>query len=390
MTAVGYLLDRFQQPTQTFISGEIDEMRRQGVDVVVVSVRPGEVPSDDATVLTELHVGDFAHLRAHVFWALRSPVRYVKFWRLVRGALRTETDAGGGHIPARWLPYVASRLRAAGVSRLHAHFAWEGAACAYALSALTGLPWSMTLHANDIFARRRNLEVKLAAADDLVTVCGYNAGYLRQELSITRPIHEVVCGVALPSETPRPASYDVVTAGRLVEKKGIDTFLDALALVRVSRPDVRGLVIGDGPLWDTLLEQRNRLGLQQTVEFAGAVPHDRVLSSIAAARVFALAARIAADGDRDSMPVVIKEAMASAVPVVATDVVAIPEMVDHTVGRLVPVDDAEALAAALLEVLELTEADRRDMGARGRARVAERFTMSGEVARLRELLEVGS
>ena len=390
MAAVGYLLDRFRQPSQTFISGEIDEMRRQGVDVVVVSVRPGDADPGDAMVLTELHVGDLAHLRAHVFWALRAPVRYVRFWRLVRGALRSETDAGGGHIPARWLPYIAERFRAVGVTRLHAHFAWEGAACAYALSTLTGLPWSMTVHANDIFARRRNLEVKLAAADDLVTVCTYNANYLRDELALTRPIHEVVCGVTLPADSPPVPSYDVVTAGRLVEKKGVDTVLDALALMRAGRPQLRALVIGDGPLRDALIAQRNRLGLEDNVEFAGALTHDRVLAAIASSRVFVLAARIAADGDRDSMPVVVKEAMASSVPVVATECVAIPEMVDDTVGRLVPVDDPVALAAALRGVLDLGEERRHEMGARGRARVAERFTMSGEVARLRELLAVAS
>jgi glycosyltransferase involved in cell wall biosynthesis len=308
----------------------------------------------------------------------------------MRKTLRTETDAGGGHIPARWLPYVASRFRAAGVTRLHAHFAWEGAACAHALSTLTGLPWSMTLHANDIFARRRNLEVKLAAADELVTVCSYNANYLRDELLVTRPIHEVVCGVTIPDAIARQTSYDVVTAGRLVEKKGIDTLLAGLALMRAGRPQLRALVIGDGPLRDALVEQRDRLGLENNVDFAGALPHDRVLAAIASSRVFVLAARIAANGDRDSMPVVVKEAMASGVPVVASDVVAIPEMVDDSVGRLVPVDDPSALAAAVRDLLDLPDERRREMGARGRARVAERFTMSGEVARLRELLAVGS
>jgi glycosyltransferase involved in cell wall biosynthesis len=387
---VGYLLDKFKQPSQTFISGEIEELRRQGVEVHVVTVRRGAEDPGDADVLSDLHVGDLTHLRAHLAWALRSPRRYVRFWRLLLGPLRSETVRGGGHIPARWLPYVASRFRAAGVTRLHAHFAWEGAACAYALSTLTGLPWSMTLHANDIFARRRNLEVKLAAADDLVTVCSYNARYLRDELLVTSPVHEVVCGVTLPAGSAREPSYDVVTAGRLVDKKGVDTLLDAIALMRRDRPGIRALVIGDGPLRDALTAQRATLGLADNVEFAGARPHDEVLAAIASARVFVLAARIAPDGDRDSMPVVVKEAMASGVPVVASDVVGIPEMVDDAVGRLVPVDDAAALAAAITHVLDLPEARRRELGARGRERVAERFTLSAEVARLREVLLVRS
>jgi glycosyltransferase involved in cell wall biosynthesis len=103
---------------------------------------------------------------------------------------------------------------------------------------------------------------------------------------------------------------------------------------------------------------------------------------MAAAAIVCLPARIADDGDRDSMPVVLKEAMARAVPVVATAVVAIPEMVDDEVGRLVPPEDPGALARALGELLGDVEL-RRTLGTNARARVAQRFTLAGEVRRLR-------
>ena len=123
-----------------------------------------------------------------------------------------------------------------------------------------------------------------------------------------------------------------------------------------------------------------------TSRCSGPRDHTWVLDRMATAAVVCLPARIADDGDRDSMPVVLKEAMARSYPVVATAVVAIPEMVDDEVGRLVPPDDPGALAAALGELLG--DADLRGrLGAAGRDRVAERFTLAGEVTRLRGLFE---
>ena len=385
---VGYVVDRPAELSQTFVAGELEELRRQGVRVVMVAVdepRNG-TPADVPTLVLRTLVASQSRRRLRAvaaYVALRAPRRWVAFL----GALgKVSSEIGGPAIPKRALPYAAWWLRRQRVDVLHAHFAWRGAAAALPLSRLTGIPWSMTLHANDIFSDRRNLAAKLNAADRLVTVCDYNKRFLREKLGITRDIDLVVCGVDVPSLEPRDPDIDIVAVGRLVEKKGFDLLLDALFLPAL-RAVVRSVVIvGDGPLEEKLRKQVADLGLADIVQIVGAQSHAETLATIARSRVLCLPARIALTGDRDSMPVVVKEAMAAGVPVVATDVVGNPEMVDGTVGRLVPPSDALALADALHDVLSLSEPQRRALGAAARERVLERFTMTSQVAKLRTLL----
>jgi glycosyltransferase involved in cell wall biosynthesis len=285
------------------------------------------------------------------------------------------------------LPWVAEQLRARGVDRMHAHFAWAGASAALIVSALTGWPWALTVHARDIYAPKPALPEKLASCTLLVTVCQYNVDLLRREHHLTRHIVVVVCGVVPPATVDRSdPQLDVIAVGRLVEKKGFDLLLRAFRTVLDKRPETTLEIIGDGPLAADLEELRTTLGLGDGVRLAGPMAHTAVLERIGQARLLCLPARVASDGDADSMPVVVKEAMARAVPVVATAVTAIPEMVDDQVGFLVSPDDEAGLTAALLSLLDDPAVAAR-LGAAGRARVEAKFTLASEVARLRLALE---
>jgi colanic acid/amylovoran biosynthesis glycosyltransferase len=384
---VAYIVDRPAELTQTFVTGELDELRRQGARVVMVAVRVPRNASAPELPTVILHRPNAGRLRLRTE-AAAERLLHPRRWRSYQdalGALSSEVDGDG--VPQRALPYAARWLRKQHVQVLHAHFAWRGAAAAMCLSRLTGLPWSMTMHANDIFSERRNLEPKLADATRLVTVCDYNLRFLRDELGVTRPVDLVVCGVEVPQERAIPPHRPVVVAvGRLVEKKGFDLLVAATAQLRDAHRDLVVRIIGEGPLEQALREQVARLGVEQHVEFVGSRDHEKTLVEIAGATVLCLPARVAASGDRDSMPVVVKEAMAAGVPVVATDVVGIPEMVDDTVGRLVPPDDVDALSRALDDVLRLTPSDRAALGDRGRQRIQEQFTMGAQVAKLRAVL----
>jgi glycosyltransferase involved in cell wall biosynthesis len=388
LLSVAYFVDTFPVLSQTFVSEEVAELRRQGVSVLVMAQMAGDrsLPTQADVALTDLPTG-WLRLRAeHLTTALRSPRRYAEFRRRVR-RVRTETGLAELQFAWRLLPRDASGVRRNRAQLLHAHFAWGAAAGAYCLAALTDLPWTVTVHANDIYAGIRNLELKLAEADRVITPCEYNRRFLADELGLTRPVDLVVCGVVPPPGPPRPPEHDVVAVGRLVPKKGFDVLVRAAARLRTLRPDLQVLIVGEGPEREALETLIVALGLERTVVLTGARPHDEVLDLIARARVFCLPARIAPDGDRDAMPVVVKEAMARYVPVVGTDVVGMPEMVDDQVGRLVPEDDDAALARALHEVLGLAPKGRGDLGTAGRRRVEERFTLEGETARLRQVFE---
>jgi glycosyltransferase involved in cell wall biosynthesis len=373
---VAYLPTRYPVLSETFVRLEVDELRRRGVDVLVLSLLAGDTDgADDVTYLFGQGRPRWRLALEHLRWAVRSPRRYGAFVAAVRAAGEER-----GEVLARHLPWVATQLRNQGSQVLHAHFAWSSAARAWALSALTGLPWSMTVHAHDMFGSPYRLAEKLAAADAVVTVCRYNERHLRDDWDFRGQVDQVVCGVHVPDPLPpRGADVDVLAVGRLVEKKGFDVLIGAVA--RMTVPGLRVRIIGEGPERQRLEAAIRNAGLEQTVELAGGISHDEVLAAMSRARLVCLPARIAHNGDRDSMPLVVKEAMARAVPVVATDVAAVPEMLDESCGWLVQPDDPVALAAALEEALAAPgEAERR--GAEGRRRVQECFRLEDEVARL--------
>jgi colanic acid/amylovoran biosynthesis glycosyltransferase len=380
---IGYVLDRWLELSQTFIVEEIGELERQGVAVTVVALHETATPTArPALFLRRTPKGSLPHARCHLRWMVRSPRRYLQFLQAVRGLPHERAE-----IAWKRLPWIAELLRESGVDRLHAHFAWGGAAAAHALSALTGWPWALTVHARDIYAPKPGLPIKLDSCDLLVTVCQYNVDLLRKQHGVRRPIEVVVCGVTPPSTfEPSSEEIDVIAVGRLVEKKGFDILLRAFRDVLAVRPHATLELIGTGPLADDLRKLAGALHLNGQLTLAGAQPHADVLRRISQARVLCLPARVAKDGDADSMPLVIKEAMARGLPVVATAVTAIPEMVDEQVGVLVLPGDERQLAAALLRLLDDVQLCHQ-LGAAGRKRVEDKFTLSGEVSRLHSALQ---
>lgn len=385
---IGYLLDRHLQTSQTFISNEIEEMQAQGAQVVIVALRHGdrELPADARVLyLEDMPLGGRL-IADHLYWLARHPVRYVRF--LVR-VLQLRRDMGNRGEMLAWqrLPRAARHLEDFAVDVLHAHFAWWGATAAACLSPLLDRPWSLVLHAKDIFSKQRYLAKKLRTADVLITVCSYNLQWMRENLGLARDVALIVCGVRVPEEDEIPiAEADIVLVGRLIEKKGADVLLRAAALLIGEHPALRIDVVGDGPLRPHLEALRSDLRLDDHVRFLGRRSHGEVLQRIGGARVLCLPARIAPDGDRDSMPVVIKEAMVRHVPVVGSDVAAVPEMLSEGCGLLVPPDDPSALAGALARLLEDPEL-RRVTTERAYARATSAFLLTPEVARLRDLLQ---
>jgi colanic acid/amylovoran biosynthesis glycosyltransferase len=311
MLGVAYVVDEWVTLSQTFIREEVAELRRQGVRVEVVALEHGDARPNDhepavflADVLPPSPAGRAAAL-------IRHPLATV---RLMGAQRRMQPE----RIRYRaTLPAVADRLRALEVQWVHAHFGWEAAGVAEALAAMLGLGWSFTAHANDIFVANEHLAGKLARADRLVTVCTYNLEQLQATFGALPPTEVVVCGVDVPplDAKPAPAEVDVLAVGRLVPKKGFDLLVQAATELRASHPDLQVEIVGDGPersALDALVEEHD---LGDVVTLLGPRDHAWVLERMAAARVVCLPARIAADGDRDSMPVVLKEAMARAIPV---------------------------------------------------------------------------
>jgi glycosyltransferase involved in cell wall biosynthesis len=170
----------------------------------------------------------------------------------------------------------------------------------------------------------------------------------------------------------------VVAVGRLIEKKGFAYLVEAARRL----PDVQVKIVGDG-----LLRAQLAASAAPNVELLGALSPGAVRDVLETADLLAMPCVVAADGDRDSMPVVVKEALAMEIPVVGSDEVGMPEMVQDGWGKLVPPRDAEALAAAIAELLALPAHERTVMGQRGREYVTRNYSLRGEALKMIGILE---
>jgi colanic acid/amylovoran biosynthesis glycosyltransferase len=376
-----FVLDQWPELSETFVVNELEALRRLGHEVRVQAARAAphpnpEAPGDvDVELLSPGNWGDLA-------WLVRT--RPLACARDLAGRLRWRREEWAR--PLRALAGPARRiLRTSGDEHLHAHFAGGAALDAMRLSALTGRPYSVTAHAYDIFASPRNLRCKLERAAAVFTGCDYNVVRLR-ELVPGAAVHEVVMGVdagAFTRRAPLPGARIVLAVGRLVEKKGFDVLIDAAALVG----DVEVRILGDGPLREEL--SRRIAAKDAPVTLLGSGAPAAVLAAMQAADVLAMPCVVARDGDRDSMPVVVKEAMAMGMLVVASDEVGLPECVLAPWGFLAAPGDADALAAALRAALQLGPGERRAAGEAARAWVREHASVDRETAKMAAVIASG-
>jgi glycosyltransferase involved in cell wall biosynthesis len=367
-------VDVFPELSETFILNEVKALASEGVEVRIEAGRASERPNPEAgDAPPVVYWGEGASL---VWLWTRHPLRVL---RDLAGRLRWRREEAVR--PLRRLAPVARRV-AAGDDHIHAHFAGGAALDALRVSALTGVPYSVTTHAYDIFLAPRNLDEKLERARFHVAVCEYNAEYLRHRVPrAAGRMHKIVMGVdpeRFKRTGPYPGGRRVIAVGRLIEKKGFAYLVEAAR----SLPDVQVQIVGDGPLRASL-----EADAPPNVELLGARSPAEVRSLLEDADLLALPCVVAEDGDRDSMPVVVKEALAMAIPVVGSDEVGMPEMVREEWGRLVPARDSEALADSISELLSLSAQERAAMGKRGREFVSKNFSIRDEALKLIGLIE---
>ncbi len=404
---VGYLTKRFPRLSETFILDEILGLEAQGVPLRLYSIRdPHErvVQPDVARVASEVRylrpeptvpdrlrwLGTTVACHAHL--AARRPRAYARTLLAAlgqpkrRARLSHFVDAGR----------LAVELERAGAVHLHAAFAHGPAAIAHQVHLLTGLPFSFGGHAKDIYVSDpRQLALRIADAA-FVTACSRSA---RDELVTAAAggadtIRLLPHGVDVVRFRPAPevrneaAPLRILAVGRLVEKKGYDVLLEALARLAgdPSSATFTCRIIGDGPLAGRLTSRARSLGIAPLVAFEGAQPHEAVAAAYGLTDVFVQASVVLPDGDRDGIPNVLLEAMASGLPVVASDVAGIPEAVtDGETGLLVPSSDPDALAAAIAR-LAADPALRSALGHAARARILGRFDRRAAVRTMAALV----
>lgn len=393
---VAYFTGEYPRATDTWIQREIASLRALGTTVETFAVRqPGEEhmvgpeqrDERDTTVYLYPQLRSARLPLAHLGLFVRSPRRYLGAARL---AWRTRRP--GVHGTAYQAVYfleaglLAAGVRRRGIPHLHNHFGDSSCTVAMLAAELGGFPFSFTLHGPGIFfeAHTWRLDEKFRRAAFVACI----SWFCRSQAAIFAPpddldrLHIVHCGVypeAHAARVHQGTGNQLLFVGRLAEVKGVSVLLEALAEVRKTHPEVHLTVIGDGPERPRFEALARQHGLEQAVTFAGYRSQAEVAAQLAATDVFVLPSYA------EGVPVTLMEALAAAVPVVATQVGGVSELVDDGVnGFIVHPGDPAPLADRLIRLIG-DAGLRQRLGDAGRATVAAEFSNATEAARLQLL-----
>lgn len=341
---VAYLVNVFPKLSETFIANEIIELRRQGVEVRVFS--------------------------------LRKPTEDMRHEMIV--------DSGLDQITSYDTENFSAALKEFKPQILHAHFATEPTEAARDFAAKLHIPFTFTAHGYDVFRKPPvDFAERALAAAGVVTVSQANAEYIAKTFSVpAKHVHVIPCGIDLEKFCPAPISSAekmpplILCVARLVKVKNLKLLLNACALLRDREISFRCVLIGDGPCREELNLLQKNLRLENFVEFRGAATQAEVRRWWQQADIGVLSS------ENEGMPVSLMEAAACGVPVVATSVGGIPELVDDgKTGLLVGANDVEQFASAL-EKLLCDKNLRRAFGQAARKSAEQKFDQAKQVGQL--------
>jgi colanic acid/amylovoran biosynthesis glycosyltransferase len=374
-----YLTPRYPELTEYFVSEEARALVGLGHSIEVIAPYRGNGTLDGAP--PALYFDDITRsrrMRSLAWLAANRP------GPLARGIGRRASRMGASPVHmAALAPFAAAAAKA---DHIHAHFATAPTTFAAQLSALSGTPFSFTAHAYDIFLYPDRLGEKLERCKIAITVSDYNRRYLAE----LHPEHAHKLRVARygvdVGRFARTRPYDpdgpLLAVGRLVPKKGFPDLVRAAAAAgRKALPEV--LIAGDGPQREELEQLIEEL--DAPVRLLGSCSHDEINDLYQRASALSLPCVVAPDGDRDGVPLVIKEAMATELPFIGTRAVAIPEDVPPDGAVLVDPHDWQALGDALARFYSLGREERRAMGVAAREHVLENFTLEAHARQLSAL-----
>lgn len=389
---IAFIVKGYPRLSETFIAQEIRALEQRGLNIRIYSLRH---PTDGARhpVHNEINA-PIVYLPEYLH---NEPRRVLRAWRALRArpsyrAARAlwlsdlRRDRTRNRVRRFGQALVLAHELAPDIEQLHAHFLHTPASVARYTAILSGLTWSVSAHAKDVWTTP-DWEIREKLTDCAWAVTCNGAAFARLDgLAPERKVSLVYHGLNLtrfpPPIEPRPLRDErnaenpivILSVGRAVEKKGYDDLLVALAKLP-EHLHWRLEHIGGGALLERLKARAASLGLADRIRWHGPQPQEAVLTAYRKADLFVLASLEAANGDRDGLPNVLLEAQSQGLAVIATRISGIPELViDGNTGRLVAPRDTDGLAATLTELAQ--DADlRQRLGAAGLRRVHARFAL---------------
>lgn len=396
---IAYLTSWFPAATETFILDEVRDLRARGIAVEVFPLfgaRGGEIHAGfgELREVTHYHRSlSWEMIGSQLHWLRRRPMAYLGAWgeALRRNAPSRRLLLRTPFVVAK-AALLARRIESGGFRHVHAHWATHPALAAWVVRSLTGIGYSFTAHAHDLYVDRAMLREKVERARFVVTISDYNRALLVDHCGpqAAGRIHVVRCGVDLgrfgAPPRRRPDVPTFVCVASLREHKGHGVLLDACGILRTRGVRFRVALVGGGELRRALARRIAREGLSGAVELRGALPHEAIPGVLAGATAMVLPSVRARNGQMEGIPVALMEAMAAGVPVIATRLSGIPELVeDGANGLLVEERDAAALADAMARLASDASLGDR-LAEAARRTVRERFDRARNAARLEALL----
>ena len=388
---VAYVLKRYPRYSETFVVNEILAHEAAGLEIYIFALRPPTDPYFQRAISQ-----------------VQAPVAYLCGEHVRADALWSELHQLSNDFPSTWSQlnecgkasgiemYQAARLaheiRDRQIEHIHAHFATTATSVARLSSLFTGIPYTFTAHAKDIFHESvdpSELLQKIDSAAGVVTVSDFNVRFLNAQFSECAPkFRRIYNGLDLEQfqfAKPDRRPPKIVAVGRLVEKKGFDSLIDACALLRQSGVDFQCEIIGGGELEPALRHHIDELNLDTMIHLVGPRPLTYVKEAVRQAAILAVPSVTASTGDRDGLPMVLLEAMALGTPCVATSVTGIPEAIrNEETGLLVPERQPEALASSMNRLL--VDVDLRvRISCAARSLVEDEFDIDQNAAVLRDV-----
>jgi colanic acid/amylovoran biosynthesis glycosyltransferase len=397
---VAYIMSRFPKITETFILYEMLALEQQGVAVEVYPLRreraavmhPEAKPFVQRAHFQPLF--SWSILRAHLQFLRQKPGVYLQtLWTLLRANWGSLRFFGGALAFFPKVVYFAQLMASEGVTHVHAHFASHPAAAAFIIHQLTKIPYSFTAHGSDLHRDQHMLPEKVAEAAFVVPISDYNREIIIAECDgqFGDKVVVIHCGVDTqvfePPSAPTPheqgsGSFTMLCIGTLHEVKGQTYLIEACRLLQGRGIDFACHFIGDGPDLAALTKQVEAAGLVEQTHFHGRLTRAEIAALLRGADVVVTPSVPTSNGRREGLPVVLMEAMGSGVPVVASDLSGIPELViDGQTGLLVAPGDVKGLAKALEQLYRQPELRRR-LGQAGREKVTLEFDLYKNAAAL--------
>lgn len=390
---LAYLTALYPAASHTFILREVTALRALGFEVETCSIRrppgahligPQEREAEASTFYTIETGKNPAEMLRAILAGLTHPRRLARALGL---AVRTSVPGLKGTL--KQIAYVAEalilarHLRKRGVAHMHNHFAGPSATVCMLTSALSGIPYSYTLHGPTDFyePEKWHLRTKTAHAQFVTCISHFarGQGMFFSDPEAWKKLHIVHCGVRpqiydLPAPPRTDERIRLLFVGRLAAVKGLRVLLEAFAMAHRTHPNLHLTLIGDGD--DRAHLEQAAAPLGDAVTFAGYQSQDGVAAALAATDIFVL------PSFAEGLPVVLMEALAAARPVICTQVAGVGDLVEEGVnGFLVQASDTHALAERIVRLADDPEL-RTAMGVQGRAKVQSDFNIDIEAARI--------